>query len=427
EMNYGEILLNTRTGDNSGAFGATGFSSITTSNLQTTGGQIVFDRDQNPASSYYAPGELVLTTTGDSSISMGDGSSSYVGSLPTALGLRSVTWQQDGIVSWDSGAIDASDAELSFNMTNDPPLARSSAIYNNYGAIFYANGDAADGDFTFTVDGGQPGTFYNAGLLIHDDAATSSVMNMIVDNSSGLIDVPYGTLNISGGVTATGGYFTGSGTLDADVTIQDSIVSPGNSPGVLTINGDLDASAGGNTFVFEVYADSNLYDRLIITGEAIITSNNSVNVIQTGQFEYDPNAPNAPYDGESFLYSAIVAYGASSNIEALPTVHTTDDDTVIPGENVASSNEFILTFNRVDGDVDDGSKSTVEDGSESTVEDGGDSTVGDTDDTPDSPVLVFPDDIINVLVSLSEAEQQAYLESERRRKKMKKVNMCVGT
>lgn len=45
----------------------------------------------------------------------------------------------------------------------------------------------------------------------------------------------------------------------------------------------------------------------------------------------------------------------------------------------------------------------------------------------DDEPIALPPDIVDVLVNLDDEQRDIYLQSERVRKKLKKVNMCVAT
>ena len=104
------------------------------------------------------------------------------------------------------------------------------------------------------------------------------------------------------------------------MTVEGSTIDPGFSPGVLTIDGDFDASAGGNTFMFDVYYNANIgagySDRLDITGDAIIpvVGNNGANQTVVNADVY------AGYlqPSDRFSYVATVITANSGAIDDVP-------------------------------------------------------------------------------------------------------------
>jgi len=72
-----------------------------------------------------------------------------------------------------------------------------------------------------------------------------------------------------GSVTLLSGDVTGEGTLSGDVNNQSATVAPGNSPGILTIDGDYTQGTGG-TLAIEIAGNTpgHEYDRLVVNGQA---------------------------------------------------------------------------------------------------------------------------------------------------------------
>lgn len=475
EMRSAEISLQTAVDDFTGEFGMQdNIDTITVENLISTNGLIVFDRDQNPVSNFYAPGELVLTTNGGESRINGV-DDQLVNENDYALNLRSVTWEQNGVVEWLSGSIEMGPAQLLFNpdMFN-PGLPRDAEMHNNEGAEFYANADNSSGSFNFDLNDGGVGTFHNEGLLERANGAGTTVLNLDVENAGGDLYASSGLLQITGGVTqtsgtttlnggdlqvdgtgpsgnngfyATGGYLRGGlsdesgvtegGTLHGNVTIQGTTVAPGFSPGELTINGDFDAGMGGNTFEIEINAETGEHDQLIILGDSNITANNNVESVVIGEFAIDPNDPN----DFSTSYTVISSANADNmGIEMLPTNHTIDQPGVYGSENLDAAGDFNLQFNR----AADPNPMPPVDPPEPPMPPEPPTVTPDPTPTPmptpttppeepeiiiviiDEQPIALPPDIVDVLVSLSEEERNAYLHSERVREVLKKVNMCIG-
>jgi hypothetical protein len=121
-------------------------------------------------------------------------------------------------------------------------------------------------DSSLTIDGGS-GSLTNAGTM------SAAGGNVTVSGSSftntGTVSVASGqTFSVSGSplTNASGGVITGSGTIAGAVSNSGS-VSPGSSPGTLTISGNYTQTASG-TLNVEIASGS--YDQLAIGGTAVL-------------------------------------------------------------------------------------------------------------------------------------------------------------
>ncbi|MCK4704540.1 MAG: VPLPA-CTERM sorting domain-containing protein, partial [Gammaproteobacteria bacterium] len=114
----------------------------------------------------------------------------------------------------------------------------------------------------------------NNGTIRIEDGATMSLWD---ENTGGAEYVQHsgstvvnGTLDVNGVVSIEAGTISGSGTLNADLVIGASgTLLPGNSPGTLEINGDLDMLIG-SILKLEIESDGAggyLYDQLFVSGE----------------------------------------------------------------------------------------------------------------------------------------------------------------
>ncbi|SDN71762.1 autotransporter domain-containing protein, partial [Ensifer sp. YR511] len=109
-----------------------------------------------------------------------------------------------------------------------------------------------------TFDQGTAGTF--AGVISGTGALTKSGAGALTltGNSSayaGITDIAAGHLTVNGSlagaVNVTGGTLGGSGTLAGNVSVTNGTIAAGNSPGTLTIGGDL-TLASGSSLNFEL-------------------------------------------------------------------------------------------------------------------------------------------------------------------------------
>lgn len=162
----------------------------------------------------------------------------------------------------------------------DLNLANSANFINN--GTFNANA-------TTTMNGGESVTFTNHGNFFKNTAATTTTMNVgfinngLVQVNAGSLVFPLGmdngedtTLNLNGGTLDPGDNLTlevgdsliGSGTLAANL-VNYGTVSPGNSAGSITVDGDFTQQVDG---VFEIQLGGTTagtgHDQLIVDGLA---------------------------------------------------------------------------------------------------------------------------------------------------------------
>jgi len=170
----------------------------------------------------------------------------------------------------------------------DLTLANSANFINN--GTFNANA-------TTTMTSGATESFVNNGSFIKKTAGTTTTMNIPFTNN-GTVETVAGTLifqqgmengedaviDLGGGtldpgnelILESGDSLIGSGTLAADL-VNGGTVSPGDSPGVITVQGNYAQQTGG---VLEIELGGTIagtgFDQLIVTGTA--TLNGTLNV-----------------------------------------------------------------------------------------------------------------------------------------------------
>lgn len=117
-------------------------------------------------------------------------------------------------------------------------------------------------------DGAQPA------VARFDIAAGGSVTGAERFEQGGWLDTALhvdGLLETEGSIYIGGGSLSGAGTLRApNVDIRSTALSPGNSPGTLTIDGDLMLAASS---IFIEVESPTVYDRLLVTGRATLAGN----------------------------------------------------------------------------------------------------------------------------------------------------------
>jgi hypothetical protein len=156
---------------------------------------------------------------------------------------------------------------------------------------------------TFTIQNDQAifggGAFLNAGTLTKTaGTGTTTIANGVAFSNSGTVNVQSGILDVQGGfvqsagntvvaagailqssgshhVTINGGTLSGFGSIGSDTVSTDvtngGTVSPGSSPGLLTINGSYTQSAAG-TLAIELGGTTvgTQFDQLKVTGAATL-------------------------------------------------------------------------------------------------------------------------------------------------------------
>ncbi|XHR30280.1 MAG: autotransporter domain-containing protein [Chthoniobacteraceae bacterium] len=113
------------------------------------------------------------------------------------------------------------------------------------------------------------GTISGNGQIVKTGTGTWNLTG--INTSPGMTTVADGALlvngTVSGDVFVWGGYLGGSGIIGGSV-LNESVVSPGNSPGTLTIAGDYSQASTGSLLI--QIASTSVYDRLVIGGKAYL-------------------------------------------------------------------------------------------------------------------------------------------------------------
>jgi len=319
----------------------------------------------------------------------------------------------------------------------------------NYGSVIaqFGNIDLVEFSLIQAVDENQDGT-----SILPETVLRGGNIGNNGDNA-GAFDFQGGY--IRGGISSSFEIYNG-GVIGADVTITNTTVDAGFSPGLLTIDGDFDASQGGNTFLFDIddFSDSGgpgmVYDQLLVTGAATVTSsgnNGENNVVANVNLSF-PDQLDPDFDPSSLRSGSfdVIVGGDGSDINLLPTTHNGVPDDVDASEGVTGDDDtFFLSYDQVEFGVSQ--PNPMPPPVEPPVV-----VVDEPDPEPEEPIIeapmipeipepqepeiiviliddepvALPPEIIDVIVSLSDEEREAYLQSERVREKLKTVNMCVG-
>ncbi|GAB4167800.1 MAG: hypothetical protein Fur0039_05810 [Rhodocyclaceae bacterium] len=212
------------------------------------------------------------------------------------------------------------------NLTNDGTLTNLAGGRIENAGVMNANGQIVNrGEFVVS------GTLDNQASTLGPIYGTGSVLNhqggVFTVEAGGMVSGPgtyfqegydsvtrvNGTLAASD-ITIWQGVLTGGGTLVGPVTLGSSFgmgatVRPGNSPGTLTVDGDL--TAYNTTFDIEL-AGPALFDRLVVTGNAQFSGGRVNVVLHTPDgitYDYRPAA------GDSFTWLSVG--GATAGLDSL--------------------------------------------------------------------------------------------------------------
>jgi hypothetical protein len=297
------------TADAAGAFSQEGGTHV------VSGGYLIWEAPWDPAWQQFAG--LVLGRNG------GEGSYSQTGGMLAVAQATIVGADGTGVFHLGNdpsrSAIHATgDLYVGYDTGNDGTHQGEYNLYQN-GELYVAGGNGLMG---FTVIGGKDygptgtgifnqygGLHATGGLFLGDSAGSSGTYNLydgdlevgaweviggagsgifnqeggrhavsgdLAINNTGAYRMSGGTLDVAGKITNNGvfqheagtiafGSFSGTGVFAGDLT-NNSLVAPGNSPGLLTINGNYTQTAFGTLEIELAGYDAGEFDVLQITG-----------------------------------------------------------------------------------------------------------------------------------------------------------------
>jgi len=205
---------------------------------------------------------------------------------------------------------------------------RNLTLLNN--AVIENNG-TFNANATTTMSAGATESFINNGNFYKNTASTTTTMNVPFTND-GIVQVNAGslvfqqgmdngentTINLGGGILDpgdtlildTGDSLIGSGTLDSNLE-NAGTVSPGASPGIITVDGDYTQDSSG-TLAIELDGTSpgSGYDQLAVTGAATLGGTLDVSLIPG----FTPTA------GQSFTIMTYASRSGEFDTENLPSL-----------------------------------------------------------------------------------------------------------
>ena len=129
-------------------------------------------------------------------------------------------------------------------------------------------------DASMVYNGGPVGSFVNTGLIVKTaGSGTSTIGNNLGFDNQGVVDVQTGAIRLPDNFT-NNGTLMGSGAFNTNLLTNAGHVAPGESLGMLTINGDYTQTAGGN---FDVDL-STLLNSDLLTVNGAATLNGTLNL-----------------------------------------------------------------------------------------------------------------------------------------------------
>lgn len=182
--------------------------------------------------------------------------------------------QANGLLTVDGSTLVSNNLEIEasaeLNMTDAVlTMADDDGYLTNYGDL-YAHNDSQDGLINGTVD--AAGTFINYGTIHIDGVFALNIE--IPFNNQGAIEATGGEILIDEGST-----LSGSGSLTGDLVNAGTVI-PGESPGILTIDGDYTQQSTGALEIELGGTEAGTgYDQLVVTGSAILGGTLNVSLL----------------------------------------------------------------------------------------------------------------------------------------------------
>ncbi len=221
---------------------------------------------------------------------------------------------------------------------------------------------------SLTVENGKalttPDGFSNAGTVaVGAGSAFTAAGNYTQTAGATAVD---GTLTANSTVTISGGVLSGAGTVNGDV-VNAALVSPGDSPGTLTINGNYTQTAAGALNVEISGPDPGTgYDQLAISGTATLAGAFNIVMVKNSVPDYGTRfhvLTFAGHGGDFDVYNGqnigngrylYQEYTAGDTGLDLLTVHLNHPPTLAPIPTQTVNEGSLLTFTASATDPDDG-------------------------------------------------------------------------
>lgn len=275
--------------------------------------------DQN--SELINPGELTInnqfnwfggTISGAGTTTVNDGASFNIDESSTSVTYQHTLNEQKlvnlTIANWGTGKINLYNGSILQNDNTFNALEPTKEMGGALISSFVNNG-------SFTLNGTTTTTYINVDFVnsgsVEVISGTLVFYKGITCGDGTTVDLSGGTVNIWTGYSMTlnpGAILVGSGPLNGDLN-NGGEVSPGTSPGLITITGDYTQTASGSlTIEIGGITPETEYDQLIITDSAILAGTLDVNLY----------ADFVPSLGESFTILTYGSHTGAFGIENLP-------------------------------------------------------------------------------------------------------------
>jgi len=160
------------------------------------------------------------------------------------------TFTNDGIVNNTTGS-----GGLGAVITN-----ATTGLFSNLGTLTNGPGNLVTNIGSFENNG----TVNNSGTFDNQAGASVSGSGTFNQLAGGIAEINGAFQNM---INMTGGVLGGSGNISGDVNVSAGEVSPGNSPGTLTINGNLTLAAS-SVYLWQVDELTGDADRIVVSGTA---------------------------------------------------------------------------------------------------------------------------------------------------------------
>jgi autotransporter-associated beta strand protein/T5SS/PEP-CTERM-associated repeat protein len=172
-------------------------------------------------------------------------------------------------------------AALTFNSGGSLNIQQNGVLNVSQGTLNVQSGSSVVGGGTLVAPAG----------LNKDGTGELDFTNNVVVTGTAAVNA--GLLSVNGQLSATGGVVVnpsailgGAGIVFANVDVKGGNLSPGNSPGTLTVVGNL-VLTGANSTTIEIESPTN-YDRIVVSGEAALGG--TLNAVAYGGGTITPGA-----------------------------------------------------------------------------------------------------------------------------------------
>lgn len=209
-----------------------------------------------------------------------------------------------------------------FQQLNSVDLLNEGTIVHAEGQLQLANGvsieNAAGG--TYEIETGDFRTFagenafLNQGRLVKTGDENAQLSLPFVDDG-GVIDVQAGVLEVPAGLELTSGVLTGTATLSGDVINSGGEVRPGDSPGILTIDGTYTQATEGTLSLEIGGLDAPDFDQLAVAGTASLGGTLNITLINDFEPAMDNSFAVVTFASSEGAFDSVLGQTLPNNLE----------------------------------------------------------------------------------------------------------------